>query len=43
MRGVNQGIGRVIRHGKDYGIVFLLSSKYVNNPLLADWAKKDKK
>jgi len=31
MRAVNQAIGRVIRHSKDYGMIFFLDSRYRDN------------
>ena len=33
MRAVNQGIGRVIRHINDYGMIFMLDSRYEQNKL----------
>lgn len=42
MRAVNQGIGRVIRHIKDYGMIFLLDSRYEYKSLrdlLPGWSK----
>lgn len=42
MRAVNQGIGRVIRHIKDYGMIFLLDNRYENKSLrdlLPGWSK----
>lgn len=43
-RAVNQTIGRVIRHNKDYGCVFLVDRKYSNSgsimSYLPEWLGK---
>jgi|JI7StandDraft_1071085.scaffolds.fasta_scaffold388575_1 Rad3-related DNA helicase len=42
MRSVNQGIGRVIRHINDYGMILMLDNRYDQNKLksmLPAWAK----
>lgn len=41
IRGINQGIGRVIRDSEDYGIIFLLGNQYVNNNSIAGWARRN--
>ena len=42
MRAVNQGIGRVIRHINDYGMILMMDNRYEQNKLknmLPAWAK----
>ncbi|KAG2377868.1 hypothetical protein C9374_008953 [Naegleria lovaniensis] len=44
MNGVNQSIGRAIRHGKDYATVLLLDKRYQQQRLinkLSKWIRKD--
>lgn len=44
MRAVNQGIGRVIRHIHDYGVILLLDNRYEQTKLknmLPNWAKSN--
>ena len=46
MRAVNQGIGRVIRHINDYGIILMLDNRYDQSKLksmLPAWAKENMK
>jgi regulator of telomere elongation helicase 1 len=46
MRAVNQGIGRVIRHINDYGIILMLDNRYDQSKLksmLPTWAKENMK
>lgn len=43
IRAVNQAIGRVIRHIKDYGAIYFVDSRYYANQqlsgLISEWAK----
>ena len=46
MRTVNQAIGRVIRHIKDHGIIFLLDKRFTYNcyqDKISGWARKELK
>lgn len=43
MRAVNQGIGRVIRHINDYGMIFMLDNRYEQirlKNMLPAWARQ---
>jgi Rad3-related DNA helicase len=43
LRAVNQSLGRVIRHSKDYGAMFLLDQRYKQNrnqAAMPSWATK---
>lgn len=40
VRAVNQALGRVIRHAMDYGMIFLLDTRYTDHKMrkeLPDW------
>jgi Rad3-related DNA helicase len=42
-RAINQALGRVIRHAADYGMVFLLDSRYADHRQqkdLPEWIKQ---
>ncbi len=42
-RAINQALGRVIRHAADYGMVFLVDSRYADNRQqkdLPDWIRQ---
>lgn len=45
MKAVNQSIGRVIRHVKDYGAVVLLDERYAKSRIysaVSSWLKQSK-
>ena len=45
MRSVNQGLGRVIRHINDYGMIFLLDERYEQQrlkKLLPGWSAEER-
>jgi len=43
-RTVNQAIGRVIRHVKDYGCIFLCDERFSNNTIeISKWMKDRKR
>lgn len=44
IRAVNQGIGRVIRHKDDYGMIFMLDNRYTWSKYkkdIAGWALRN--
>ena len=44
MRAVNQGLGRVIRHIDDFGMIFLMDERYEQGKILTmlpEWSKKN--
>ena len=46
MIAVNQGIGRVVRHKDDYGMIFLVDREYRDSKfknLISKWAKRNTK
>ena len=46
MTAVNQGIGRVVRHINDYGMIFLVDKEfreYYFKNLISGWAKRNTK
>lgn len=41
MRGVNQALGRVIRHVQDYGVVLLCDTRYTSKQTsLSPWLRE---
>lgn len=46
IRSINQGIGRIIRHKKDFGSIYLVDSRFKRNDLndqISTWAKNSLK
>ena len=40
VRAINQALGRVIRHALDYGMIFLIDTRYCDNKMqreLPEW------